>query len=1241
MPQWTEEQERAIYTSGSDTLVAAAAGSGKTAVLVERIIQKVLNQEDPIDIDALLVATFTNASAQEMRNRVAAALERALQESPESNHLKKQLALLQQAAISTLHSFCMDLIRRHAYLLDIDPGFHIANEIEADMLRQEVLEDLFESWYGKEFVDQEAFFAVVDRFSTDRSDRDVETLVLKLYNFAVQNPWPEQWLDQIVDNYQVDPSMTEEDISWLAILKNDVSMQLAAMEVELSQALQFTKESDGPYHYAEALDNDFHLLQEAKSQLVFGWDAVQETFVNTKFKALSRKKMDCDEDKKEKVKAIRNKVKKRWSSLAENLFSRKLSSYLADIEALQPTLKQLVLLVKEFKQNYSRLKKEKALVDFGDLEHYALAILLAEESTPDQAIPSAVAEGLREKYAEVLVDEYQDTNMVQETILSLVTRDAPGNLFMVGDVKQSIYRFRHAEPSLFIEKYKRFIQHEVPAVRIDLARNFRSRKEVLSAANFIFRQLFDETVGEIDYDSDAELIYANFGYDEVEKKDPEAELVIIDRSEQEEQMDEDDVFETPADLAKAQIEARAYAKRIKQWIGNEADQPTQILDKETGANRPVQYRDIVILLRSMTWAPTIMEELKQQGIPVYAELASGYLEAIEIKIMISLLKVIDNPQQDIPLASVLRSPIVGLNEEDLAQIRLANRHVSYYQALQTFAIETNDQKKRSQVDRFLQQLTDWRTKTRQGALATLIWQIYRETGYYDFVGGMPGGRQRQANLRALYDRARGYELTSFRGLFRFLRMIERMEERGEDLGAARALGEQEDVVRITTIHKSKGLEFPIVILGALDKQFNQQDLRQRYLLHKDLGFGSKFVDPKNRIMYPTLIYHALKQQMQRDMWAEEMRVLYVALTRAKEKLVMIGTVASLEKKQARWQEIITHPEWVLPAQFRLETNTYLDWIGASLIRHQQGEVLRADQSDHVIPAEIQADPSSWRIQLEHASSYQTTEQDTKVETLDISDKISKWQVIDGTDDALDQLVDHRLTFSYPHQQAARSRAKQTVTELKRQQEQKDAYSDTKLIESFQKPIVMRPNFMQKEKKLTASEIGTAMHTVMQHIPLTKQWSAVELDTLLDKLVGDEIITAEQVAYIDKQSIARFFDTEIGQYLLRAEQVEREIPFSLTVPAEDVYLDWNMDEEERVFIQGVIDLLVLVDGDWLLIDYKTDRLPKTIDQAQIDKLRERYLVQINLYAKALEKIWKQPIKAKYLYFFDQSLLIKVD
>ncbi|SDC44682.1 DNA helicase/exodeoxyribonuclease V, subunit A [Pelagirhabdus alkalitolerans] len=1236
MPKWTEQQSEAIFTKGQDTLVAAAAGSGKTAVLVERIIQKVISTKDAVNIDELLVATFTNAAAQEMRNRVAQALESALEDNPDSNHLKRQLTLLQQAQISTLHSFCLDLVKRYAYLLDIDPGFRIADDIESDLLRQEVMEDLFEEWYGEDFQDREAFFELVERFSSDRSDQQIESLILKLYDFARQNPWPESWLDQVADTYQISADDNEDDFEWLKLLKRDVKDQLDRSETLLHQALDLTREPDGPYKYADALDSDLSFIQRLKGASS-DWEALRKEFEQLKFVTLSGRGMECDPVKQERVKTLRDKVKKIIQGLKDELFARSLNDQFEDMNQLYPTIHQLVSCVKQFKQSYQELKKEKGLVDFSDLEHFALTILI--DHTKTGLAPSEVALSLRNQYKEVLVDEYQDTNMVQESILQLVSDEEPGNLFMVGDVKQSIYRFRHAEPSLFIQKYKDYQKEGNSGKRIDLAKNFRSRKEILRATNYVFRQVMDEKIGEIAYDEDAELIYGNDNYDNANQDDVETELVILDRSDYKTEESESD-GETALDLTKAELEGRTYAKRIKEWVGSNETPPRLVFDKDSGVSRPAAYRDIVILMRSLTWAPTIMEELKKEGIPVYAELSTGYLEAIEIKVMMSLLKVIDNAKQDIPLASVLKSPIVGINEEELAQIRLQDPKNSYYEALTQFVQEQEEGKLKNQLTRFLTQLTQWRTEARQGSLSELIWKIYRETGYYDFVAGMPGGRQRQANLRALYDRARSYEETSFRGLFRFLRMIERMEERGDDLGAARALGEQEDVVRITTIHKSKGLEYPIVILGALGKQFNQQDLKDRYLLHKDLGFGSKWIDIENRLMYPTLLYHAVKSYMKQELWAEEMRVLYVAMTRAKEKLVMIGTLNSFEKTKEKWQDILNQQTWTLPDAHRLEMDTYLDWIAMSLIRHQSGSLLRNDEFEQQISTEIADDLSSWIVKTDQVKSRSSLSKDKSEDTVDLKQVIQNRQPVKVTKPGLDQFVDERLSYEYPYQDATRYRAKQTVTEIKRQNETIDDYAATDIQKPYKRSIIQRPQFMQEKKTLSPQEFGTAMHTYMQHLNFNRSWDKLQLEHFAETLVERELLEASQAIALDFDSIEAFLTSDLMTILSSADVIEREVPFSLMLNADTVYKDWQSNENDQLFVQGIIDLLVKTEEGWVIIDYKTDKIHQSVDENERQRLRGRYQTQIDLYSKAIEKILGHEIKKRYLYFFDQAFVLKL-
>ncbi|WP_152654873.1 helicase-exonuclease AddAB subunit AddA [Oceanobacillus sp. CFH 90083] len=1235
MVKWTEEQEQAIYKSGTDILVAAAAGSGKTAVLVERIIQKQLNEEAAMNIDELLVVTFTNAAAQEMRARVGAALEKALAEKPDSLHLKKQLSLLQRASISTLHSFCLDIVRKNAYIIDLDPSFRIADDIEMDMIKREVLDELLEDWYDDANTEQDSFFEVVNRFSNDRSDRDVEELILRTANFAVQHPSPKEWLHQLTTNYDIEEGWTEETLPWLLEVKEEIANQLKAMKQENALAIALARDPDGPYHYLDALEKDIAMLEAALEKLK-NWDELQQFVQDAKFAALSRKKVEDNPQKREQVKAFREKVKDRWNKMKEKWFVRSLAAHIQDMQEMAPVLKQMTAMVERYMDTFQHRKKEQAIVDFNDLEHYCLEILTETTSQGGFKQASSIALQLQKQFKEVLVDEYQDTNLVQESILQLVRNpENNGNMFMVGDVKQSIYGFRHAEPSLFIEKYKRFAADNDPAERIDLNRNFRSRGEVLIGANYLFRQLFDEEVGDIAYDEDAELIYGNRMYDDFPFHS-HPELLLID-SPQGQQSSEGE--EAEEDLEKAQLEARAYAKKIQEWIGaGDKEKPMQVVDKKKGQHRNLMYRDIVILMRSMTWAPVIMDELKKQGIPVYAELTSGYFEAIEIRVMISLLKVVDNPRQDIPLAAVLRSPIVGLKENDLAAIRLADRHGTFFDALLAY-IEKEDNNVTEQLKAFQTLLNRLRRSAQQGALSELIWQIYRETGYYDFVGGIPGGKQRQANLRALYDRARSYEETSFRGLYRFLRFIERMEEEQKDLGAARALSEQEDVVRIMTIHKSKGLEFPVVILGGIEKEFNRMDLNEKYLLHKDLGFASKFIDPEKRIQYSTLFYHALRERIRREQLSEEIRLLYVALTRAEEKLLMVGTVHSAEKRKAAWSWLAHHTDWVLPAYFRVEAKNYLDWVGPALIRHPQGEVLREEDIGASVLSDIMQDQSKWDVSIHLSQDIASFENQIQEKRDAIKNQIRNWDLIEMEQEGSHAWVAGRLSYQYPYQEAVHARAKQSVTELKRQQEQKDTYSDERMLPNLIHPITKRPRFLQTEKKLTPAEKGTALHTVMQHLPLKGVLTTAEVEEFIEKLVQEEKMTAAEGDSVSASAIVAFLQSGIAQKIFAASRIFKEVPFSLMLPAEKVYADWQHSSDEKVLIQGVIDCIIPSGDGWIILDYKTDMITENITGQLEGKLRKRYKTQLELYRYAIEEIWKQPVKETYLYFFSKRLLIK--
>lgn len=1239
MVTWTKEQQAAIDTSGNHLLVAAAAGSGKTAVLVERIIQKIIRKEAPMNIDDIFVSTFTNAAAEEMRNRIGHALDKAIQADPASYHLKKQLSLLQRAQVSTLHSFCTNVVRQYAYMLDIDPGFRIGDEMEMDLIRQEVIDELLESAYSREGEGLEAFYKVVDMFSDDRSDENVGDMILNLYRFSNEYPWPENWLKEQAEAYELGDDIAEDELPWLNLLKNHVTEELEGCLGSVEKAIDIAREADGPDHYLIALEADMEAITNALERVMV-WDELQAFMKELSFARLSGKKTDCNEDKKEAVKTIRNQYKDDLNGLRDELFKRNLAGHLADMRALAPVVEELMSLAADFKRRFTAAKREKAVVDFSDLEHFCLAILLDSASTPDQLVPSEIAKQYQKQFKEVFVDEYQDINIVQEAILNAVSSDENGgNMFMVGDVKQSIYRFRHAEPKLFIEKYRQFSEDEDAGIKIDLAKNFRSREDVLSGANYIFRQIFDETLGEIDYDEQAELIYGNLGYEDFPLEEKAVEMTVIDKGGESEEASEE-AGEHLDDLIHLQLEARAYTEKIKEWIGQKEKAPLQVIDKQTNQRRDIQYRDIVILKRNMTDSSVIMEEFKKQGIPVYAELRSGYFASIEIQIMINMLKIIDNPHQDIPIASVLKSPIVGLSEDELAQVRLTKSHISYFGALQAYVKKEQDPK----LDNFLKQLTQFQALAKEGALSELIWHIYTVTGYYDFVGGVPGGRQRQANLRALYDRARGYESTSFRGLFRFLRFIERIDEEGKDLGEAPALSEQEDVVRMMTIHKSKGLEFPVVIIGGMSKEFQfVRGLGKKpYLLDKDLGFATKFIDPVKRITYPTLYYTALKLSSKNKQMAEEMRVLYVAMTRAKEKLVMIGNVKDSDKEVKKWEQVMDHEGWILPLSMRKRAKSFLDWVGPSLIRHQATDDFRDSSDGHSIWSDAYEDLSHFKLALLPAENLLNVTGERAAVKTAWQERLLEWDSSKIETSGHYETVDEILSFQYKHEKAANARAKESVTEIKRRQEVPDESSNQQFLKPFRTPLTSRPRFMQQSHSLSGAEVGTAMHAVMQHLPLDGPLDESAVALWLDKLTLEEKMTEQEAEAIDIKAIVSFLESEMAELIYKTPDVEREVPFTYTLKARAVYPDWkDHHTDEKVLIQGVVDCLIHTDEGIIILDYKTDSLPEDeITKEKQDALKERYSTQISLYKQAMEDIFRQPVKATYLYFFAKDLLLEM-
>jgi len=1261
--RWTDEQYDAIVSDGSNILVAAAAGSGKTAVLVERIIQKIAASTD---VDRLLVATFTNAAAAEMKDRIRVALEKKLEENPSSEHLRKQLALMGKASITTLHSFCMEVIRKYYSLIGLDPGFRIANETEIELIRADIMEQLFEDRYARN-EEIGSFIELVNSFGGERGDDPLYGLVERLYLFTRSHPWPDQWLEQMADAYQVETVEQLEDSIWVQQIKEEVFIALSGAKDSFQLGLELTRLPAGPYAYAATFEADIETVGVLERELVqLPWAKWSGAFEAVSFQKLAvMRGKEHDAYLQTLAKQYREQGKKGVQQLGLQYFGRTAEQFLYEIQQLAPLMKELVELVKEFGARFQQEKQAKALLDFGDLEHYCLAILLDPQSSENHLVPSEAAQEYQAQFDEILLDEYQDTNRVQETIVDLISKKSHGNRFMVGDVKQSIYRFRLAEPNLFLQKYKCYGSETTIDIeggkRIDLARNFRSRTEIVRAVNDVFRAIMQEKVAEMEYDERAELVFGASYYPSPQSlAECKVESVTIVResslsNEEEGGADaasvEDDIEqlarmdrqEQQDEMKVAQLEAKFIAREMLRLKSENA----QVYDVKAERYRNMEWKDTVILLRATSsWAPIFIDELKQAGIPAYASIGSGYFEAVEVETILSCLQIIDNPFQDIPLAATLRSPLFNLTAEELSQIRIISMDATYYEAVVTAAgSEEMSLDSRKKLSHFLFQLEQWRSRAREGSLSDLLWDVYQETAYYDFVGGLPGGLQRQANLRALHDRARQYEATSFRGLFRFLKFIERMRNNGNDLGAAQAIGEQEDVVKLMTTHASKGLEFPIVFVAGLGKKFNEQDLNKPFLYHKDYGFGPKYVDTKLRITYPSLPYLSIRRAMRMELLAEEMRILYVALTRPKEKLYLIGTLSSLEKKLPKWQSAMNDQGKVQPAAIA-SASSYIDWIGPIIAKDLEKALVNADDNGqgtshssynwlvHVMPA----------AELVRDGDQEQTDQESKNQRIELMQALLALAQIN--DVSSDEGMRGQLEREYAYQAATTLAAKSSITEMKRIQaafaeEEPAAYIPTEdmEIQTTSEEFTLhlrRPTFME-EKQLTPTERGSINHLVMQHVPMISHVDRATVEQLIAHMRNQKILTELQTSAVQVNSIVAFFESELGIRLLGAQWMKRELPFSFLVPANKAYKDVKQEiGNEQVLIQGIIDCLFEDENGIVLIDYKTDR----IFMNNWHEKAEEHRFQLEMYAEAIESIMQRKVNDIYVFFFDGAKSVKL-
>lgn len=1200
---WSDAQLKAITARQANLLVAAAAGSGKTSVLVERIVRRLLEESEDFGIDRLLVVTFTNAAAAEMRERIVGALEKARAERPASRYLERQLLLANAASVSTLHAFCQSVVRQHFHRLDLDPRFRLANEQEARLLQRDTLDSLFEELYAEEDA---AFLRFADQYADARGDEALYELLLKLYEFARSQPNPTAWLRDLPAPFAAEAQARFDDTVWAAILKEDAARALEAC-LRRTRALLAETEADSFDFYTPVFEADL-ALYEALLASLSDWDALHAALRAVKFATLRAPK-GTDESRKAYYSAARSACKDKVKALREDVCTAAGTELQDDLAAARPAAEAAAALVERFSAAYADAKRGRGVVDFGDLEHFCLDIL-TEELLPDGTRrPSSVALALQAKYAEVMVDEYQDTNGVQEAILSLVRRaDAP-NLFLVGDVKQSVYRFRLAEPELFLDKYRRYGHGEADCLRVDLAQNFRSRPEILAAVNFLFAQLLSPAVAELSY-GEAERLYPGPPYPPSPRSlAGPVELCLIDRA----QAPAETEVQEEAERSAFAPEAAYIAQRLRQLM----DEAPQVFDKAHGDYRPLAWRDIVVLLRSpKNKAGILLEALRDRDIPAYAAADGGYFEATEIRDMLSLLAVLDNPRQDIALAAALHAPFASFTAEELAALRAARPDGELCDALLSAASETAPSDPlRDKAARFLAQCARWRTFSRYHSVPELLRRLFDETGYYDYAGGLPGGLLRQANLRMLYDRARQYETTNYRGLFRFLRFVDKLRGSGTDLPSARTLGESEDVVRVMSIHKSKGLEFPVVVVADLGKRFNLQDSAAPLLLHKKLGLGPYVTLDEPPQRYPTAARRAIASRLRRESKAEELRVLYVALTRARERLILVGALDNLAARAEAWSHCARPGETLLSDDAIADARTYLDWIGPAAMRHADGAPLRQRAPEAGCAPLAESAGSRWQISILPAGELaRPPERDAQE-----SDLLAR--VRDGLslpESPARDRVRRALDWTYPRQAACAIPTKLSVTELKRRFSPEDETAAALLRPAFK---AAGPRFLQKLEKPTGAQFGTILHTALQHLSLDGDLSPGGVAAQLEALAAREILLPEQARAVDPKLISAYFASELGQRMLRSPKIRRETPFSLLLAAQRFYPEAPADA--RIFVQGVVDVLFDEPGGMVLIDYKTDG-------GSPEAAVQKYRLQLALYAEAMEKLLQKRVKASYLY-----------
>ena len=1285
--KFTPEQQRVIELHNSNILVSAAAGSGKTAVLVERIIRMICDGEHPADIDRLLIVTFTNAAAAEMRERIAAGITARLEADPGNEHIQKQSALLHNAQITTIDSFSLFLIRNHFNEIGLDPDFRVADEGEIKLLQQEVLAQLLEDAYAGNFVPEELltsreahdnegtvpemgaleqFHACVEYFCPGGRESVLEQHILNLSRYAGSFPWPEEWLEERKNDYAAGDMDALVRSDYGQYLTERVNRTVEGCLEKLREVKRLCELPDGPYMYGELTDAEIEQLERLTDCKNLEEQAAKIPAVT--FARLPSKKDDSvDPAKRELAKAIRNSVKDTLSDLSESYFKTPLELAVEQGKACREPLRILLDLVLEFDRRLLAAKQERHLIDFSDMEHYALQILLKREKVEESGgtgtdhaetkyriVPSDVAMEYRQYFQEILIDEYQDSNLVQEYLLSAISGEAEGhyNRFMVGDVKQSIYKFRLARPELFLEKYDTY-QENGDLCRIDLAKNFRSRVQVVDAVNDVFSRIMSRKIGGIAYDDKAAL-YPGATYPAAEDPAYGSEALLIRKPEKGER-EESGIGEQHAEGAGVlldydnvrQLEALAIAARIKQLKGS-----LKVMEKSTGELRPVRYSDIVILLRTTSgWDEEFKKILEQQGIPVYITSKTGYFGALEVQELLQFLRVLDNPRQDIPLFGVMQSVFGGFTQEEIAQIRSggeghSRKRMTLYEALkevvqsgrmveegeETSAGESaGEEAELSQkADTFLQRIDHYRDLTPFTSIRDLLQRILDDYDYLNYVTALPAGSKRRANVEMLLTKASAFEKTSYFGLFHFIRYMEQLEKYDVDYGEADTLDENADVVRIMSIHKSKGLEFPVVFVSGLSKRFNMQDANQSLIVDMDLGVAVDYVDSVRRIKNKTLRRAVLSAKMKEDNLAEELRVLYVALTRAREKLIL---TAVLDKADEKWE---------LAQMTGQERLTYLDFCEAG------------SYMDFLLPILPKTGIAVKTMRTEDLTAEEIREQLRMGDRREELQRVADGEVLLPGDPEENERklykLRERFAYQYPHPGLQKLYTKTTVSELKIAAM---AEKDEEAFHTFEEKEVVPyiPAFRREQEKVSGAVRGSAFHRVMELLDFTyvfvesglfekcpgdyetyrKRLDAERLKKRLEEFLQRETVslrlTEEYAKAVSLPKILNFLEQELAYRMWRAQEqglLYREQPFVLGIDAKR--LDPDLPEGEKVLIQGIIDVFFIEDGEIVLLDYKTD----VIDS--LEALWNRYNVQIQYYEEALTKLMQMPVKERILYSF---------